>query len=105
MSDGFPKMREIGIGDMVNVSLPAHTWIGFIASFSACQDYTCSHAAAIAMAAQKALIDPVFLKEREAEMERMAAQHHTMLSNMIPGLPGPQVPPDLSGMEETGEGS
>src|SRR5512146_2163413 len=101
----FPKMRDLKIGDMVKIDLPAHVWLGFLASYTAAPDYNCAHANTIAGAVQEALVDPLYMKEKRAEAERLATEQQQFMSNMIPGFPGPQIPPDLSGLEGTGEGS
>lgn len=97
------RFRDLKIDEQVSVTLPAHIWLGFIASYSAFSDYNCGYANMIGSAAQEAMLDPVYLRERQAETERQLAQHQHMMSNMIPGFPGPQIPPDLSGLEDTGE--
>lgn len=95
----FPKMREIPIGQKVTIALPAMVWIGFLASYSSSSDYTCANANTICRAVQEAVVDPLYLKEMRAENERQAAQQQEMMSKVMPWIQGPDVPPDLSGLE------
>jgi hypothetical protein len=93
-------MRETKLNDEVTVTLPAHIWNGFVASYQ-CAPWSCQHATAVAQAAQEALIDPVYLREQEAEMQQMHAEHGPL--GFLFGITGqhPQVPPDTRGLEDT----
>ena len=95
-----PQMRDIKLGEPVTITLPAYVWVGFVASYTSSPEYNCGHANTVASAAQEAILDPVYLKERIADAERMASQQQSYLSNIIPGFPGPQIPPDLSGFQQ-----
>jgi hypothetical protein len=95
----FPKMQDIKVGEEVTITLPAMVWIGFHASYMSNTGYTCANANTICRAVYEAVVDPLFVKESRAESERQAAQQQEMMSKVMPWIPGPDVPPDLSGLE------
>lgn len=99
MAENQKRMYREGMGldDLVSVTLPVHAWFGFIAAY--CDtEWNCGYAGQIASAAQKEILDPVFLKEREAEMSAVQDQQRTIMASVIPGLGLPQIPPDISGL-------
>jgi hypothetical protein len=83
----------LGMADPVQVTLPAHVWLSFLASYGTAK-WTCNYASAIALEARAAVIDPVWLKESEASHQQ---QHDTMQSIAARMLgQSPDLPPNMT---------
>jgi hypothetical protein len=91
------RMRTMDLNEPVTLTLPAHVWLGFLASYSATK-WACMYATAIHAEAMEALLDPLWLKEREAARARRHDQEHALMSRIIPGFPAPDIPPDAGGL-------
>lgn len=85
------KYKELSVKADVTVSLPAHVWIGFIAAYNSTR-WISPDASAIGYAAMQQMLDPVYIKEQEAEHE----QHHDTLKSLSelfgPGRLSPDDP-------------
>lgn len=91
-SDKYGRMREITLNEPVTITLPAHVWCGFLAAYVAAK-WSCADASVILNEVQNALFDPLWLRERQAEVQRVHDERHRLISG-ITGFPGPMTPPD-----------
>jgi hypothetical protein len=78
------KFRDIKLGDMVSIEMPAHAWIGFMHWYSAI-DEPSGVANEIWKACQAALVDPVFLRETLAAQQQEIDIHNATVHQIIQG--------------------
>lgn len=93
----YGLMRDLGLNDEVTITLPAHVLRGFLAAYLSTR-WESSDATSIMTAIQDALFDPLWAKEQQAEAQRQHDEHQRLISGMIPGFPGPDIPPDAEGI-------
>lgn len=93
MVDNVPRMRaDMKLNDPVTVTLPAWVWLSFDAAYTAAR-WHCDEASLIAIAIQEQMMDPVFLKEREARHQQEHDRRDAFMDHVI-GRP-PDVPPNM----------
>lgn len=90
----LPKARNISLTDPVTVTLPAHIWLGFFAAYMSTK-WACNYASAIAVAAQEQLMDPLWLKEREAHQQQHDDIGQALVHGFLTGRP-PEPPPNVT---------
>jgi hypothetical protein len=97
-ADNHILMRDLKLNDLVTITCPAHTWLGFLAAYGNTK-WSDTFTSAIASEAGKALFDPVTLREWEAEEQRQGDLRRRLLAGIIPGLhTDSDAPPDASGL-------
>ncbi len=88
MKDKEPAavMRELSLNAPVAITMPAHVWVGFIATYSEAS-WNSPYANSILGQIVNALLDPEYSEAREAE-ERQEAQHDlaAVLARHVIGL-------------------
>lgn len=97
----MPRMRDgLQMNDEVTVTLPAHVWLGFYASYLTA-DWNDYYANLIGNASQEQLLDPVYVREMEAyhmeEHEQAMAEAQSFFTGQpveIERPPGYQNPPE-----------
>jgi hypothetical protein len=89
---------------MVSITLPAHIWMGFIYTYHS-NDYTGICEGHISNAVQEAMLDPVYIKESQANSQKLADEQHQSMHQMFSGFSGmmPYIPPDAEGLTEEQE--
>lgn len=87
-------MRDMGMNEPVSIELPAHVWLTFMVTY-ANTEWTSDSAAAICVEIQEALLDPLYVNERQAELQERHDQHERAFRAFIGQRP--EFPP---GMEE-----
>jgi|SRR5579872_3088547 len=94
----WPKMRAgMELNEMVSVEMPAHLWVSFIAAYST-TEWSCGAATAIMMVVQEKLLDPLFLNEKQAEMQQHMDQQRAELRQWMTGQEPPPPPPGFEGL-------
>lgn len=86
-------MRDIGLNDKVSVELPAYVWLGFAASYIS-SSFNSPDANEVVTAVQRALLDPLYLKEQEAHHQQQHDQAQSFFNTIVSGNP-PEVPPNM----------
>lgn len=83
-------MRDISLNEKVAVSVPAYVWIGFIAAWRT-SDWNNGEAGAVVEAAQRAMMDPIWIKEQEAAAQEAQDAHNAIFHSITTGRP-PEPP-------------
>lgn len=86
-------MRDIGLNEPVSVTLPAHVWLGFAASYIS-SDFSSPDANQLVTAVQRELLDPLYIKEQEAQAQAQQDQAHSLFQHLATGVT-PEVPPNM----------
>lgn len=93
MANDDLRFRKMNLNDPVTITLPAYIAIGFLFAYSECT-WNNMCASKIAVSIQNQVLDPVYLKEQEAQIQAQADMHHAAFSHMM-GQPM-EVPPNIS---------
>jgi hypothetical protein len=99
----YSRMRQMDLNEPVTITLPAHIWLGYMASYGAAR-WTCGYASVIMAEVREALFDPLVLKEQEAAEQRHNDRHNRLFSSMLPGFKPPgddDIPPDASELPDS----
>ena len=86
------RFRKMDLNEEVTITLPAHIWAGFIFTYNNA-DWTELCASKIALAAQNAILDPVYLREQEAAAQSQVDMQHAAFMHMT-GQPM-DIPPNI----------
>lgn len=86
-------MRDLGLNEPVSITLPAYVWLGFSSAYIS-SDFNSTDANNLINAIQRSLLDPVFIKEQEAQQQFVQDQHQNMFHQMMTGRP-PEIPPNM----------
>ncbi len=92
MADQKVMKDGLGFNDPVAITLPAHVWHAFMAQY-ATTEWSSNAAAQICIKVQEELLDPIYVREREAEAQAHHDQHEMVLQRFM-GLP-PDLPPNM----------
>lgn len=87
----FPKLKKRDMNDMVSIEMPAHMWLSFLAAYLV-TDWATGPANTLAELVQEELLDPLYVREKQAEMQFLADQHQAQLHSFFTGQP-PEPPP------------
>lgn len=87
----FPRYKPMDVTADVTVTLPAHVWLGFAAAYNVA-GWECSEVTAICLEAQAQMLDPVYLRERMAQLQQHRDLHERMNKQVFGGLF--DTPPD-----------
>lgn len=89
----FPKLKKLGMNEMVSIEMPAHMWLSFLAGYLA-SEWSTGSANTLAEQIQEALLDPLYVKEKQAEMQFLQDQRNAGLQQFFTGQP-PETPPNM----------
>lgn len=84
MSDS-PHYKKMDISDDVTVTLPAHVWIGFVSAYTSTK-WSNVDTSRIALTAQEQMLEPSFVKARDAERQAHIDRHERMAEKMASEL-------------------
>lgn len=84
----------MSLNEPVTITLPAHIWLGFMFAYSD-SEWSNLCAGKIAFEAQKAVMDPVYVKEQEAKIQAQADMQHAAFHHMFTGQ-HPENPPNVT---------
>ncbi len=87
------QFRKMDLSEPVTITMPAHTWLGFLFSYADCE-WSSTCASAICKGIQDVLLDPIYLREAAAEAQAHADVHQAFI-NHITGQPV-DVPPNIT---------
>jgi hypothetical protein len=92
-------MRNITLNEKVAIELPAHIWLAFMAQYATTK-WSSDAASHIVVNIQEALLDPIYIKERQAE----AQSYHDRSDLAFQMFMGqhPDIPPNMEGPEMGG---
>lgn len=86
-------MRNLDLNEMVQVEMPVHMWVNFMASYVDA-DWQCGAANTLVQIVQDKLLDPIYLNEKLAAMQQAHDEHF----GLVQGLAGfMQEPPEQEG--------
>jgi hypothetical protein len=71
----MPQYKDLKLNDDVTITLPAHIWQGFYAAYLSA-DWNDYYANVVANAGQEQMLDPIYLREREAHAQEQAEHAH-----------------------------
>lgn len=91
---GFPRPRDVSLNEPVTLTLPAHIWLGFLASYGSSK-WSCAYTSAIMSAVFDQVMDPVWLKEQEARGQEAHDTQRELLNRFLTGR-GPDLPPNMT---------
>ena len=95
MSDlNIPRARDISLTAPVTVTLPAHVWAGFLASYMS-TEWVCFYTTTVATAVQEQIMDPLWLKEQDAKRDDDMSQPPAFIARLLGGAP-PDLPPNMT---------
>ena len=89
-----PRFKKMDIAEPVSITLPAYAWVGFFSAYVS-TEWTNYYANLISEAAQKEMLDPLYIKEREAAIQEQLDQGHAHLQQFITGQPPQTQDPRL----------
>jgi hypothetical protein len=87
------RYRKLDVSEPVTVTLPAHVWIGFISAYLSADDWANCDTSAICSAAQRELLDPIYVNERDAAHQQHKDMHEKAVHRMF-GVGNPLDPND-----------
>lgn len=89
----LPRYKKMDLSEPVTVTLPAHIWMSFAAAYQS-TDWADPYASLIAKTAQEEMLDPIYIRERQAAMQQQRDEHKSIFDAMFTGRP-PEVPPNM----------
>lgn len=88
----FPRMRDgMTLNEMVSVDMPAHVWVALIAAYNDCE-WSNGTMHLMLGSVQEKLFDPIWLKEKQAEMQAQADEHERRFHAGLGGVFGMGIP-------------
>jgi hypothetical protein len=88
------QYRDLNLNDTITVEIPVAEIMSFVAEYISCQTFTATAANSLCMRLQKAILDPIFINEREALLQQQADQQEAFAQSFFTGKP-PEVPPHM----------
>lgn len=75
-------MQDISLNEPISVEAPAYVWLGLMAAYNTV-DWSDQNMNAILSKVQHAIMDPIWIREREAAMQEQADQHNALFHNFL----------------------